>query len=107
MNLMNSLPRASSYRWLFWLLAAIGLAGDQVSKYAIFSHLYHDGDGGSIVVWPDYFNIDVYRFKPRTDQSGGILHGLRTLGGCELRPHVNEGALFGFGQGRNLIFGAV
>src|SRR5260370_11700269 len=32
-----------SYLWLFWLLAVIGLAADQGSKYSIFAWLYSDG----------------------------------------------------------------
>jgi signal peptidase II len=104
---MNSVPATTSYRWLFWLLATVGLAGDQYSKYALFSHLYNGGEGGAIVIWPDHFHIAVARFKPQTDTSTGLLHFLRTVGGCERLPHVNEGALFGIGQGQNLIFGGV
>src|SRR5207253_9298718 len=32
-----------SYLWLFWLLAVVGLAADQASKYGIFTWLYSDG----------------------------------------------------------------
>src|SRR5258707_12751901 len=32
-----------SHVWLFWLLAVVGLAADQGSKYSIFAWLYNDG----------------------------------------------------------------
>jgi len=104
---MNSIPAAPSYRWLFWFLATVGLACDQGSKYAIFSHLYNGGEGGRVELWPGCFDIAVARFRPTVDEGDDVFHWLRTLGGCERRPHVNEGALFGLGQGKNLMFGGV
>ena len=104
---MTSPAAARSYRWLFWFLAVIGLAGDQVSKYGIFSHLYRDGAGGEIVLWPEFFNIWVARFPRPLDADDTFLHTLRSLGGILHWPFVNQGALFGIGQGRNLFFGSV
>src|SRR5436190_697365 len=31
-----------SYRWLFWILALVGLSVDQVSKYGVFAWLYDE-----------------------------------------------------------------
>lgn len=94
-----------SYRWVFWILAVIGLAADQASKYLLFASLYNGGLGGQIVIIPDAFHI-VARFDPAEDPGDGLLRTLRTLGG-ERQPHVNRGALFGMGQGNNLFFGIV
>lgn len=102
---MSTPPAARSYRWLFWLLAIAGFAADQVSKYELFAHLYNEGRGGEIVVIPGVFNLHVAPF--RSDEGSGIRRQLRSFRGCEMRPHVNEGALFGIGQGWNIIFGVV
>ncbi len=104
---MTSSDAARSYRWLFWFLAVIGLAGDQVSKYGIFSHLYNGGAGGEIVLWSEFFSISVAEFRQPLEGDGSLLDNLRSLGGIHHWPFVNQGALFGIGQGRNLFFGAV
>jgi signal peptidase II len=94
---------ARSYRWLFWLLAVVGLTVDLGSKYAIFHHLYNDGAGGEIPIIPGAFRIHVV--FDGYDDSEDLLHTLR--GGKEFLPYVNKGALFGVGQGKNIIFGIV
>lgn len=99
---MPNSPR--SYRWLFWLLATVGLAADLGSKYVLFHHFYNDGAGGHLEVIPGAFQLYVHRFDPNPDTSEGVLRWLR---GNERRPYVNRGALFGIGQGQNLIFGIV
>jgi signal peptidase II len=104
---MNSLPAAPSYRWLFWSLALLGLAGDQASKYGIFSHLYNNGSGGEIAVWPGFFRIAVEPFPRELEADEGLLYKLRSLGGVHHWPRVNQGALFGMGQGKNLFFGLI
>lgn len=103
-----TVPAASaSYRWLFWLLALTGLTVDQISKYDLFSHLYNNGHGDKIELWPGHFDIAVAPFGPLWPDDGGVLSKLRTYGGCERQPHVNKGALFGIGHGQNLAFGIV
>ncbi|MEI7687022.1 MAG: signal peptidase II [Planctomycetota bacterium] len=127
---MNSLPEARSYRWLFWLIAAIGLTADLVSKYEIFAHMYdtmatqgaelfpnatrdeifehlYGGEGASITIIPGAFRLHVSPFQPKPDDATGFLRQLRSYKGSNHWPHVNKGALFGFGQGRNILFGAV
>lgn len=95
-----------SYARVFWALAIGGLLLDQGTKYGIFAHLYHDGRGGQIPVLNDAFQI-VARFDPLADDPRRDgLAPLRVWGG-EVQPAVNKGALFGIGQGNNLVFGAV
>lgn len=120
-----------SYRWLFWLLALSGFAVDQVSKYEIFAYQYHamfergrqrlpdasadeifesiarDHEGGSFVIFPGAFRIHVAPFHPHGDDETGVRARLRSYKGVAHRPYVNKGALFGFGQGRNIIFSVV
>ncbi len=74
-----------SYRLLFWFLALVGVAADQASKYGVFdclgdvpSHqwvLFHTDKGGFQLV--AQFDVDA---------------------GGQRKPHVNQGALFGFGR---------
>lgn len=128
---MNSLPPTRSYRWLFWLLAVVGFAADQVSKYEIFAHLhgsmiargrdkfpdydmdqlyealYREGLGESIPIIPGAFNLHVSPFSPEPDPDTGFLRQLRTYKGMDRRPHVNKGALWGVGQEKNILFAAV
>jgi lipoprotein signal peptidase len=68
---------------------------------------HRSGERPSQQLLPGYFDIAVATFRPHSAVGDDMFQGLRTLGGCELWPHVNEGALFGIGQGKNLIFGAV
>jgi lipoprotein signal peptidase len=96
---------ARSYRWLFWTLAIVGLAADQASKYVLFRDLYNDGDGGRIVLIPGAFYFDVPRSRD-VDVPDDYLRPLRAWSGPKM-PTVNEGALFGIGQGKNLAFGLV
>ncbi len=83
-----------SYRWLFWLLALVGLSVDQVSKYGVFACLYDEEKlEGSITVIPGAFDI-VAKYTPELDPGALSLSFLRTLSAPHL-PYVNEGALFG------------
>ena len=101
------------YLWLFAVLAVVGLAADQASKYIIFSHLYSEKirePTPSIVVIPDLFHLRAshthykldaekihaipYLIRDPGDQP---LSFLRTISG-ECLPSVNRGALFGFGN---------
>ena len=47
-----STPAERSYRWLFWLLALVGLTVDQASKYGVFAWLYDAGRPNSRAVIP-------------------------------------------------------
>jgi signal peptidase II len=114
------------YLWLFALLAVIGLAADQASKYIVFAHLYSEEiDVPSIVVIGDCFHLQAshahykkvekiehpirYVIRDPGDQP---LSFLRTISG-ECQPSVNRGALFGLGNadaengGWNVFFLAV
>lgn len=98
---------ARSYRWLFWLVAGLGLAADQASKYALFLGYYPTG--GDIVLIPGAFKLQVpdYRLphpRPYPEDANAVLQFLR---GTDWRPHVNTGALFGIGQGNNYVFTAI
>jgi signal peptidase II len=118
-------PAARSHLWLFWLLAVVGLAADQASKYGIFAWLYSDGTpreeelflGSFGVVTlvpagnvpprapygtrelklvPGTFDIVASHTRER-DDGEGFVAALRTLSG-PYRPYVNRGALFGWGN---------
>jgi lipoprotein signal peptidase len=110
----------TSYLWLFAILAVVGLAADQGSKYGIFTWLYADGPRanepwlGDYVIETDHrpdspaypggttrrvelvegvFSLTAMHTN-RADDGDGILSALRTVSGPNL-PHVNHGALFG------------
>jgi lipoprotein signal peptidase len=105
---MTTPAAARNYRWLFWTLAIIGFLADQSSKYFIFAHLYNDGHGGSIEVIPGAFWLDAKFPEPLpgaevSAETPDWRTPLRTWGGPKL-PQLNKGALFGMGQGKNLIF---
>ena len=101
----------ASHRWLFWTLTLFGLALDLGAKYGIFAGLYEAAMNdpinhtGQIVVIPDTFHI-VARFDPRVDPDRDFLAPLRVWGGTT-QPGVNQGALFGIGQGNNLLFAGI
>jgi signal peptidase II len=84
------------FLWLFALLAVVGLATDQASKYVIFAKLYPaDAEWETKAeVIPGYVELrTAYTYK--RDSGEGVLSFLRT----ERLPHVNRGALFGIGNG--------
>ena len=112
-----------SYRWLLLLLAVVGLASDQWSKYGMFGWLYNGGqpvEQGAFVAWsrsapawvpgtgsgvqggrydvlPGWFGfIAQYNPPRRTDPDDGWRNGLQTASAPKL-PHVNRGVLFGMG----------
>jgi lipoprotein signal peptidase len=67
--------KVPSFRSLFWGLAVLGTALDQVTKYGMFRWLYNQGNGDSFTVIPGIFEL-VATYN----------HG---------EPVVNHGALFG------------
>ncbi len=85
-----------AYLWLFWILALVGLATDQVSKYGIFRWLYNDGAGGRVPLIAGAFDI-VADYTREPDSGTSFFSPLRTWSGENL-PRVNRGALFGIGN---------
>jgi signal peptidase II len=100
-----STPAERSYRWLFWLLALVGLTVDQASKYGVFAWLYDAGRPNSRAVIPGAFWLDV-QYTAERDAGAGLLGTLRTVGDHEL-PKVNKGALWGLGAGMNTFFAVI
>jgi signal peptidase II len=101
---------ARSYRWVFWLLALVGLSADQVSKYSVFTWLYDAEElKGSAEVIPGVFKIDV-QYRAEIESGNSPLSWLRTISAKHL-PFVNEGALFGtkllFPDTSNIVFAIV
>jgi lipoprotein signal peptidase len=90
------------YLWLFALLAVVGLAADQVSKYVVFTKLYPDDLQRETVVpvIPDYFSLRTI-YSVERDEGDHALSYLRTISGERL-PEVNRGALFGIGNETNM-----
>jgi signal peptidase II len=83
-----------SYRWLFWLVALVGLTADQCSKYGVFAYLYNPGrDEESIAVIPGAFNIEA-RYTKDKETGTSLFSSLRTVSADHL-PMVNKGALWG------------
>jgi signal peptidase II len=82
------------YLWLVGLMALVGLAADQASKYIVFAKLYA-GDHRYEVV-PGYFDLCVL-YTGKADAGDQPLSFLRTISTDRL-PHVNRGALFGIGN---------
>jgi signal peptidase II len=94
--------RPASYQWLFLMLAVCGFMLDIGSKYIIFTALYNDGRGATYSLIPHAFRLTA-DFTGETETDDDVLARLRTIGGDKL-PRVNQGALFGMGQGQNHIF---
>jgi signal peptidase II len=95
--------------WLVGLMALVGLAADQASKYVVFAKLY-SGDHRQ-EIFSGYFDLRVlYTSKP--DPGDQPLSFLRTISADHL-PHVNRGALFGIGnaedgsEGWNTFFACI
>jgi lipoprotein signal peptidase len=81
-----------SYRVVFWVLALVGLAADQATKYGVFAWLA-EVPGNTHVVFADREHHGfalVAQFEQEADGSWK-----RTADGHKV-PHVNHGALFGF-----------
>ena len=105
-----------SYRWLLVSLAVFGLTADQVSKYAVFSWLYKDGQfadqtrtGNEYIVVPNYFKI-IAQYDPEAPLCDCGFSGLQRVS-APVMPRVNHGALFGIGGSQkglaNGLFAAV
>lgn len=112
-----------SYRWLFWTFALLGLLVDQGSKYGVFGSLYDQAEKnpqkfGFYQVVETHYDFIVSgeldfklwaQFTDTIETGDDLMATLRTINGPRL-PHVNRGALFGFGsqakegEGANSIF---
>jgi lipoprotein signal peptidase len=104
---MDKVAGQRNYRKLFWFLVLLGLTVDLVSKYAVFAWLYVGEP--RLVEYPVISGV----FKLEANYSGGALiqpeqafAKLQTISADHM-PFVNQGALFGFGQGANSIFAVV
>lgn len=97
--------KARSYLMWFWLLACLGLVIDQWSKYAIFATLYHDGNGGAIILVPETFILEA-RYTTEMISEDEPFYSLLAISGKHW-PFVNQGALFGIGTGNNFVFAVV
>src|SRR3974390_760960 len=92
-----------TYRWLFWTLALIGLAGDQVGKYTAFHWLYQHGTqtryNPNVLqheIMPGVFRLSAeFQSEEEGQLEDSWLNPLRTIS-AERQPPVNHGALFGF-----------
>ena len=95
--------------WLFAILALVGFVADQTCKYVVFAKLTPPEALYEII--PNHFNLRTAytgdRFSPAEPFSF-----LRTISGDRI-PHVNQGALFGIGNGDagsggyNLLFAGI
>jgi lipoprotein signal peptidase len=104
-----------TYRWLLILLATVGLAADQASKYGVFRWLYDNEryakglHSYEFDVLPGWFKL-IAQFDPDAPHCNCSFEKLQTWS-APLMPRVNHGALFGMGgehKGRaNGIFAAV
>jgi lipoprotein signal peptidase len=100
-----------NFRWVFWLLAVLGLTLDLTAKYVIFASLFtnagwHPYEGkeyafGNSELIEGKFRLDTKYEKCPTDDS--VFHPIYTVNGQAV-PAKNEGALFGVGQGYNSFF---
>jgi lipoprotein signal peptidase len=93
--------RQRSYRWLTVVLAVLGLATDQATKYVVFRQLY-PGEGaplprGENDLVPGWFKLTA-EFDPLTPPCDCSFRGLQTVS-APVMPRVNHGALFGLGGG--------
>src|SRR5208337_1487972 len=90
----------SSYRWVLWLLALLGLALDQGSKYGVFYCLYQNSQVGEQPIIPGAFNL-LAQYTHYPIAGDGFLDRLRAVS-CDYWPVVNRGALFGLANERNI-----
>ncbi len=101
-----------TYLLIFGILAAIGLATDQASKYVVFTYHYPSNEFEQDVrtpIIPGAFDLRCGWYYPERETESHPLASLRWMGG-ERMPHVNKGALFGIGNdggGMNLFFAIV
>ena len=99
---MNSPTRVRSYRPLLWGLAIVGTLTDQLSKYVVFSWLCPaNGGRGEHELVPGVFSF-LSDYTDRVEAGTGLLAWLRTRSSDWL-PKVNEGALFGLGNGSGMM----
>src|SRR5262249_47056565 len=109
-KLMNPIKQRS-YGNLIWILALVGVTLDLVSKYWVFGALYNDGAGGKTQIIPGAFQL-LAEYTDERDRGDSWLSPLRTLSG-DMKPRVNNGALFGLGgeegdgQGGNTAFAVI
>ncbi len=105
---MNTKPERT-YLLLFGILAAVGLAADQATKYIVFTYHYPPAENQVDVrtpIIPGAFDLHCGWEYENPKNANHPLAFLRWMGGDRM-PHVNKGALFGIGNdgsGMNLFF---
>jgi lipoprotein signal peptidase len=82
---------------MLWSLAVFGFVADQMSKYGVFRWLYRDSHTGQFDIIPGWFGL-IAQFTGQPLESGNWRGTLQALNG-PVMPHVNNGALFGLGNG--------
>ena len=101
-----------TYLLLFGILAALGLAADQASKYVVFTYHYPTAEHQADVRTPiisDVFDLRCLWENEQPQNQEHPLASLRWMGGDRM-PHINRGALFGLGSdggGMNTFFAIV
>jgi signal peptidase II len=86
-----------SFRGLLWGLAIVGFLADQGTKYGMFRCLYSPSLEGRREVIPGAFRF-IAQFTMQPTATDGWRGPLQAFNGPFL-PRVNNGALFGLGQG--------
>lgn len=108
-----------SYRWIFVLLAIIGLTLDLGTKYGMFRWLYNSGEpvergpfraftNGEHIVYGEYDLIPGWfkftaEFDPATPPCDCQIKSPLQTWSAPVLPRVNHGALFGIGQKHKAI----
>jgi len=82
-----------SYRWLFIVLALVGVSVDLASKYVVFRTLYNGQREGTRDLVPGVFQFHV-DFRHGAEECDCYLTKLNG----PIPPRVNHGALFGLGN---------
>lgn len=85
-----------SYRVLFWCLALVGLAADQVSKYAVFAWLEKVPEHRQFIFGEASKDDEHRSFSLRAEFARNPDNSYKTTANGSKVPHVNHGALFGF-----------
>src|SRR5438270_7571152 len=89
-----------SFRGVLWTLALLGFLADQGTKYGMFRCLYSPSLEGKREVLPGAFKF-IAQFTPEPVAATGWRAPLQAFNG-KYMPRVNDGALFGVGQGHDI-----
>jgi lipoprotein signal peptidase len=96
-----------SYRVILWVVAILGLAADQATKYGVFAWLWPgELEDASYLVFADSRRTVHDRFELIAQYQRDIQHRLILVNGRPV-PHVNQGALFGIFRDHKELANAV